>query len=224
MRTGFTPEIRDQIRQGAVDSADVVVPLLLDEFPEARRIIDVGCGEGWWTRRFAQAPLVSAVGVDLDAPAEPEPDVEFLRFDLTQPLVPLIDERFDLAVSLEVAEHLPAPRAAGFVKDLCTLAPVVVFSAAIPGQGGTGHLNEQPPAYWAALFKANGFVTSGYLRWRIWDDGRVENWYRQNLLVAFSDDAQIDYTVDRGRGAWEDVMGDAPPRFVVHPVLFDARR
>ena len=82
----------------------------------------------------------------------------------------------------------------------------VIFSAAIPGQGGTGHLNEQFPAYWSKLFNENGFAVNSDFRFGIWNDDRIENWYRQNLMIAY-----------RGEQMSE-------PLSVVHPVLYDARR
>jgi hypothetical protein len=63
----------------------------------------------------------------------------FLPHDIATPLPEHLVGRFDLAVCLEVAEHLPPERAESFIRELCDLAPVVLFSAAIPGQGGTGH-------------------------------------------------------------------------------------
>ena len=64
--------------------------------------------------------------------------------DLAQPLQ--IDRRFDLALSLEVAEHLPPECGSEFVQTLTDLSSVILFSAAIPFQGGTDHLNEQWPS------------------------------------------------------------------------------
>jgi hypothetical protein len=118
-------------------------------------------------------------------------------------------------VSLEVAEHLPESRAASFVADLCRLAPVVLFSAAIPGQGGTGHVNEQWPGYWADLFGARGYSVSGALRWRIWNDCRVCNWYSQNMLVA---------SIEPGLLTELFYHPLAEPIPVVHPILYEARR
>ena len=86
---------------------------------------------------------------------------------------------------LEVAEHLPPERAESFIAELCELAPLVIFSAAIPGQGGINHLNEQWPDYWASLFWAFDYLVSGRFRYEIWELEQVENWYRQNLLIAW---------------------------------------
>jgi hypothetical protein len=81
-----------------------------------------------------------------------------------------IGRTFDLVLCIEVAEHLPARRADSFVADLCRLGPVVVFSAAVPGQGGYGHVNEQWPAYWFTPFESAGYALLDPLRDRMWDD------------------------------------------------------
>jgi hypothetical protein len=94
-----------------------------------------------------------------------------------------LDRTFDLAICLEVAEHLRKQSATRLVADLASLAPVVVFSAAVPGQGGLHHVNEQWPSYWAALFAGHGYAVADPIRPVIWDDDSVEWWYRQNVLV-----------------------------------------
>ena len=105
----------------------------------------------------------------------------FVVRDLAQPF--RLDREFDLAQSLEVAEHLPAARAAGFVADLVAHAPMVLFSAAPPGQGGEHHINEQPGAYWQALFHQHGYVAIDCLRPLLARDARVPAWYRYNLIL-----------------------------------------
>lgn len=173
----YDPAFFASIREGCRSSAEAVVPLLRERYARVRTVVDVGCGEGWWGKAFANAGC-EVVGIDGDYA---EPVIEHLVADLTGALD--LDRTFDLAVCLEVAEHLPPERAVGFVDELCTLAPLVVFSAAVPGQGGTDHLNEQWPEYWVELFAERGFCGSGALRWMIWGDQRVSWWYRQNLLV-----------------------------------------
>lgn len=167
----------EQTRPGIQASARAVVPQLVERF-QPRTVLDVGCGEGWWPHEFA-ALGCDVFGLDGDH-VTPVID-QFVACDLEQPLPQL--PRFDLVVCLEVAEHLSPGRAKLFVAELCQLAPTVVFSAAIPGQGGAGHLHEAWPAYWTGLFAARGYRGSGALRWALWGDERVEPWYRQNLLV-----------------------------------------
>jgi hypothetical protein len=115
-------------------------------------------------------------GEILEIPAE-----EFLPHDLRFPLA--MDRRFDMVVSLEVAEHLPGECAEPFVDSLTRLGPAVLFSAAVPCQGGTGHVNEQWPDYWSDLFREKGFVALDPVRKRIWQNDDVEYWYRQNILL-----------------------------------------
>ena len=95
-----------------------------------------------------------------------------------------------MAISLEVAEHLPETAAAGFVASLCRHADVVLFSAAIPAQGGDNHINEQWQSYWAKLFAQEGFEVFDLVRPRFWSEGRIPFWYRQNMLLYVSDKAE----------------------------------
>jgi SAM-dependent methyltransferase len=162
-------------------SARIVVPLLATLF-QPRSVLDVGCGVGGWTREFLAADL-DAVGVDRDAPGplmEIPPD-RYLHADLSRPLS--LARQFDLALCLETAEHLPPERGPGFVRDLCALADVVCFSAAIPGQGGRGHINERPQSYWVELFQSLGFAKLDCLRPNLWHLPDVAPWYAQNLFA-----------------------------------------
>ena len=211
----------DTINAGSVLSAERVVPRIMNLI-KPQTVLDVGCGEGAWASVFKAAGC-SVRGID-----GPHVDTSRLLVDPSEFRACRLDEEsfsegaFDLVVSLEVAEHLPASRADAFISDLCSHAPVVLFSAAIPGQGGVGHVNEQWPAYWAERFEDNGFEVSGALRWEFWDDDEVENWYRQNLLLCIADGMLM--MSDSGR---LQEFVDSPmsrPWPVVHPVLHDHLR
>jgi SAM-dependent methyltransferase len=179
----YTERFYERNRTGSRRSAELIVPLIID-LVRPRSVIDVGCGVGTWLSVFLGLGVEDVWGVDGNEVA-PEllemPVKRFLRADLRRPLS--LPRRFDLAMSLEVAEHLPEECAAMFVESLVTLAPIVVFSAAIPFQGGTNHVNEQWQDYWAALFERRGYVSLDPIRPRVWSDDRIEWWYAQNLLV-----------------------------------------
>ncbi|MEO7272563.1 MAG: methyltransferase domain-containing protein, partial [Vicinamibacterales bacterium] len=156
---------------------------VLGEYVQPSAVIDVGCGTGSWLRGFHEAGC-EVLGVD--GPwVQPDqlqiPTTAFRSTDLTRPLQ--LDRRFDLALSLEVGEHLPEGAAQTLVQSLTAAAPVVLFSAAIPHQGGEQHVNEQWPAYWARLFAAEGYGAYDVIRLRVWDDPAVEWWYAQNAVV-----------------------------------------
>jgi SAM-dependent methyltransferase len=207
----FGPEVYERLRAGTQRSARALVPTLVELFSPSR-VVDVGAGEGWWAREFAHAGC-SVVAVDESVLEEREDGgVRFAPIDLEQPDIDL--GVFDLAVCLEVAEHVPESSASQLVELLCQTAPTVLFSAAIPGQGGHGHLNEQWPSYWSKLFSARGYKVSGALRCQFWDDERIEPWYRQNLLVA-----------SREGERWPELFDPqiAAPRDLVHPDIFQWR-
>lgn len=171
------------VNDGALRSARVIVPVVLEECTYGvQRVADVGCGEGAWTSVFAELgrDVTGIDGAHVDRSRLMIRPEEFVPRELDQPgSLDTIGEH-DLVVSLEVAEHLPPERAASFIAELCAIAPQVLFSAAVPGQGGVGHVNEQWPNYWAELFRDNGFLVSGALRFMFWEgavDGVIENWY-----------------------------------------------
>lgn len=219
----------DVIREGARRSVDAALPIILPllELPDQARILDVGCGEGWWADGFAQAGYF-VTGVDSGDTGQRPDTFQFLERNLMETLP---TGRWDLVVSLEVAEHLRQRRAVSFVRELCERADMVLFSAARPGQGGTGHVNEQPIGYWAELFEDQGFSVSGALRWHLWGNPDIENWYQQNMLVAMKHACrEFQHHFDDGGGTYVlchplfDNELLRRPHDVVHPILFDARR
>lgn len=179
----YTSDFYQGHMEGSVSSAAVIAPIVMSLFP-VKSVVDVGCGVGGWLAEFARHGVADYRGIDGDYVDRNLLKISADRFsarDLSQ--LSSIGERFDLACSLEVAEHLPPERAAPFVAALAESAPVVLFSAAAPGQGGDDHINEQWPSYWARLFEQHGFVTLDCIRPKIVNDARVEWWYRQNILV-----------------------------------------
>jgi hypothetical protein len=110
-----------------------------------------------------------------------DPSIKFSNADLETDIND--PGNFDLTICVEVAEHLTAGRARRIVETLCSAADVIVFSAAIPLQGGTHHINEQFQSFWAQHFDACGYERCDYFRPRIWLRTDVEPWYRQNLLL-----------------------------------------
>jgi SAM-dependent methyltransferase len=163
-------------------SARETIPLVLS-YVQPSSIVDVGCGNGTWLVEFKAAGVSDLLGIDGDwvKPAQLLIDrAQFRMADLAQPLN--VGREFDMATSLEVAEHLPGTSASTFVRSLVELAPVVLFSAAIPYQGGDGHVNEQYPDYWADLFRQHDYVAVDCLRRALWNNANVAWFYRQNLL------------------------------------------
>ena len=176
------------LQEGSKRSAEQIVPILL-ELIQPQSMIDVGCGTGTWLSVFREHGVEDIWGVDGDYVQEHTleiPKDRFLAHDLAKPLT--LDRQFDLAMSLEVAEHLPADSAEAFVDSLTQLAPMILFSAAIPLQGGVGHINEQWQDYWAAFFQQKGYMPIDCIRKKIWQNNNVEYWYAQNILLFLKQD------------------------------------
>jgi hypothetical protein len=170
-------------KDGSLLSAKVVVPLLLRDFP-CSSVIDVGCGIGTWLKVFDESGVHDYVGYDGDHVTREMLLIPWDRFrsaDLRFALS--IERRYDVACSLEVAEHLPSDAALTLVETLTKAAPVVLFSAAVPGQPGPGHINMQWQDYWADRFAEHGYKPIDLLRPQIWGDDRVCWWYQQNAIV-----------------------------------------
>src|SRR3989442_1063339 len=148
----YTPVFFDRQRSGSRRSAEVIVPII-EQLVAPRSVVDVGCGVGTWLGEWTRRGIADVLGVDGEyvdrAALAVQPEL-FMAKDLARPLG--VGRRFELAMSLEVAEHLPPHAADLFVAELIGLSDCILFSAAIPSQGGVGHLNEQWQSYWAAKF------------------------------------------------------------------------
>jgi len=183
-RRVYDAEFYRYFRNLSYSSAREVVPLILRLMPPVTSVCDVGCGEGTWLRVFRDEGVADVVGIDGEYVSRDLlqiPAANFQPMDLRQEV--RLERSFDLVISLEVAEHLSEGRAVGFVEDLTRLAPVVLFSAAIPGQGGRDHVNEQWQTYWTAIFADNDYTVCYVIRPKIWRNRRIAYWYRQNTLV-----------------------------------------
>lgn len=158
-------------------SASVVVPHLM-ELLAPTSVLDVGCGQGEWLAQFTVPDWQKDLhGVDIAAPFR----LGFTHHDLTQPLE--LNRYFDLVLCLETGEHLPEEASDTLVDTLVRHAGDIVFSAAVPGQEGAGHINCQPHEYWHAKFAARGFEMYDVIRPRIKDNPNVSPWYRDNMFL-----------------------------------------
>lgn len=184
----YGPEFFEAQLEGSLRSARVVAPIVY-EFIRPSSVVDVGCGCGTWLAALKECGVSRIFGLDGDYVRRSSllvPQDCFQAANLEEPIS--LDEKFDLALCLEVAEHLHSSAAQVLVGSLANLSPVILFSAAIPLQRGTNHINEQWPQYWADLFGRFGYKRIDAIRPQIWTDARVEWWYRQNIFFFVRED------------------------------------
>lgn len=190
---------------GSNSSAGVIVPMVVNLL-HPKSVVDVGCGEGLWLAHFLKCGINDVLGIDgeyvqLDRLAIPRD--KFLGRDLYDDWG--VTREFDLACCLEVAEHLNETFADELIRRLVTLAPLCLFSAAIPHQGGTHHVNEQWQDYWAGKFVKHGFRVIDAIRNAVWAHPDVGYVYSQNVILYCNMDACARYELlaFEHKGPWQ---------------------
>lgn len=200
------------IKEGSIESARQLVPVIL-EYCKPSSVLDVGCGIGTWLSVFKQHGIADITGIDgnyIDQEMLLIGKQHFIAADLAKGFS--APKKYGLVVCLEVAEHLCAEHAEHFIRSLCAAGDLILFSAAIPGQGGVQHFNEQYPGYWAALFNKNGFAVYDLLRKKVWGNKKIDTCYRQNIFFAVKETEAGRYPlISSGqKGVWD----------IVHPEHF----
>jgi SAM-dependent methyltransferase len=172
-----------------IQSAKEILPKLF-ELVKVKSVLDVGCGTGSWLKIVKDYGVVDYQGIDgiiceasqmhIESSKVNELDLD-LNFDLGR--------KFDLVISVEVAEHLHPNSAENFVGNLTRHSDLILFSAAIPFQGGQNHLNEQwTDCYWVNIFKKFNYFPTDLLRSKIWGNQKIHWWYRQNIVLFVNAD------------------------------------
>jgi hypothetical protein len=187
-------------------------------------VVDVGCGVAPWLRTAMDLGATRGLGMDGDYVDRSRLLVEpalFRQCNLeTENLRAAVsgDQMFDLVICMEVAEHLSSARAESFIAELCSLSNLIIFSAAIPGQGGVNHVNEQWPEYWAERFATCNFACFDVLRQPLWNRNDCEWWYLQNVLVFARKDSDAAASVARLGSATPAPMRLVHPRKLIQTV------
>jgi len=171
-----------------MESPRIIIENFLEIFTP-KSVIDFGCGLGTFLNGFKEKGITDVLGLDgnwvnRSLLAEYLDENEFLEVDLECKID--VKKKYDLAISLEVAEHLSKEKAKIFVENLVNASEVILFSAAIPFQGGQNHVNEQWIEFWQEEFSKHNYVFYDVIRKKIWNNKKVKWWYKQNLFIVSS--------------------------------------
>lgn len=190
----YTKEFFVELESNSYNSAKLVLPFVNDLL-HPKSVIDIGCGTGEWLKvwnvdfgiediKGVEGPYIKK---DLVKISPKKLAIQDLKLNYSEP------RKYDLAMSLEVGEHLPKESSEELINTLVQLSDVVLFSAAIPGQEGTYHINEQYPEFWAAIFKKFNYVPVDYFREMLWRVSGIEYWYKQNMILYVHEDVLPHY-------------------------------
>jgi len=218
MKVTYGEKFYSDMNDSNLSSARAVVPIVLDLVENTSSVIDIGSGRGLWLKAFLENGVESVYGVDGSWVEEKDlvvPTECFSSMELDKEFV--VNKEANLAISLEVAEHVPESSAEHFINQLTKTAPIVLFSAAIPGQGGTNHLNEQWPSYWEEKFKARGYIAVDAIRRKIWSNKDIAFFYSQNMFFFVKETELQNYPKLKS----EFEAGFDKCDSLVHPVLFE---
>jgi SAM-dependent methyltransferase len=212
--SGLSPRYIHTENDHNLKAPRVIVPRLVELF-QPKSVIDFGCGVGTFLSVFKEQGIIKVKGIDgnwvdkslLYRYLNSE---EFLENDLGERVD--IKEKFDLALCLEVAEHLDEKYADVLVNNLVRASNLIVFSAAVPYQGGQNHINEQWLTYWEKKFQKYNFRIHDILRPLFWENKDIDPWYRQNIVLFSS----VYYPLNLS-------LPEVPMRNLIHPELYQRR-
>jgi hypothetical protein len=180
----YTPDYYEtNVDQAALASARQVVPFLIEQLA-ARSMLELGAGSGTWSRAALDSGISDVLAVD--GPwTRPEalrlPPASFVFHDLSEPFH--AHRQFDLALCLEVGEHLKLTTADTLIDSLARHSSIIVFGAAMPFQGGSHHVNEQWPSFWRERFEERGYSAIDAIRPIFWNNPEVAYYYKQNTFI-----------------------------------------
>ena len=171
-----------------------------DEYPQAVRVgeyismflkpasfIDFGCSTGLYLREVQmKLPNISAIGFEFSQDAVDSALCKNVyKVDLTES-VQIEKIQNTLGLCLEVLEHIEDIHWKEVLTNMTNSCDKLIFSAAVPGQGGVGHINCRPKIDWIKRFHSLGWVvdldaTKHLLHYM--QQGYHMGWFNNNAMV-----------------------------------------
>jgi len=187
-------------------AAEKILSMVFERY-KVDSVVDFGCGVGTWLKNAEKLGATNTTGLEGDWLDQKMfvANGELLRKDFEKPVN--LQRQYDLAISLEVAEHINETNIDQFIDGICSSSDVILFSAAVAGQGGKGHVNEQMQSYWVTMFNDRGYHCIDIIRKSMWGDSNIDVWYKQNVFIFSKKTEDKNFSSDM-------------PLDVIHPELF----
>ena len=186
----------------------------IKSFIDFKSVIDFGCGMGTWCKAMEDLEIDNVLGVDqhvYDSEYMLISEEKYLQYDLRKKMPQSYTA--DLAISVEVAEHIEAEYSEIFIHNLCMCSDLILFSAALPFQGGTGHINEKACSFWNEIFSKFGYEAVDCIRPYFWNNDNIEIWYRNNCILYIKNNLR------------QQILKSIPtqqyPLDIVHPAMLE---
>lgn len=186
----------------------------INVFIDFKSMVDFGCGMGTWCKAMEELGISDILGIDQHAYDSDYMLISaesYLQYDLRKELI--LPRRTDIAVSVEVAEHIEEEYSEIFIHNLCLCSDLILFSAAIPFQGGTGHINEKPCIFWSEIFNKYGYNAIDCIRPHFWNNENIEIWYRNNCILYAKENLYQKLIVN--------IPQEKYPLDIVHPAMLN---
>ena len=175
----YTQAYQEALQNPSIEASKIILPVLHRRY-NFKSLIDFGCGLGQWSAGLKGIDS-SYLGVDLRYDRLLIKESQFIEHDLNLPID--LKKRFDIALCVEVAEHLKPESANIIVDTLVRHSNIIVFSASIPFGGNPTHINEQYWEYWIEKFEQKGYIVNDWLRDYIWDNPLSASCYKTDMLI-----------------------------------------
>ena len=146
-----------------------------------KKVVDIGCGPGTYVYSLRDNGI-NAYGYDIDDRVDGKDYLK--KLSLFE-----INDKSDVVICLEVAEHIETSLSDSIVDSIIRNVNddgIIIWTAAIPGQGGVGHINCQKKEYWEEKFISRGFHRDCAIESNLLEyirSGPYMGWFLQNLMV-----------------------------------------
>lgn len=169
------------------ESAKRIYEVISPYLPKINSVVDIGCGMAAFSKVFQESGVEKVTLIDHPnfkaSNCLVKQEFQFIPCNLDKEIPENLSA--DLLICTEVLEHITKKRSLQVLDFITSCSDIIIFSAAIPRQGGLGHINEQRHEFWIKEFKKREFDYADLFKTKIINDESIFYWLRQNIFIFF---------------------------------------